>query len=88
MIRLKSKQEIEKLREGGLILGTILEALARLAEPGVNTEVLEKEALRRIKAANGQPSFKGYKIFNLLKRERLRNVKISLPAVVDIKSAA
>ena len=63
MIRLKSKQEIEKLREGGLILGTILEALARLAEPGVNTEVLEKEALRRIKAANGQPSFKGYKIF-------------------------
>ena len=35
-----------------MILGTILEALARLAEPGVNTEVLEKEALRRIKAAS------------------------------------
>jgi len=31
---------------------------------------------------------KGYKIFNLMKREKLRNVKISLPAIVEIKSAA
>lgn len=30
----------------------------------------------------------GYKIFNLMKREKLRNVKISLPAVVEINSVA
>ena len=31
---------------------------------------------------------KGYKIFNLMKREKLRNVKISLPATVEIRSAS
>jgi len=62
MIKLKTQKEIETLREGGLILGTILEALGHMAVPGANTADLEAEALRRIKEAHGQPSFKGYKI--------------------------
>jgi len=62
MIKLKTPQEIEILREGGLILGSILENLAHMVAPGVSTETLENKALKMIKDANGTPAFKGYKV--------------------------
>jgi len=61
MVKLKSKQEIEILREGGKILAEILAELEKMAEPGISTADLEKKAQKLIKKAGGQPSFKGYK---------------------------
>ncbi|MBL7058116.1 type I methionyl aminopeptidase [Patescibacteria group bacterium] len=61
MISIKTDKEIEVLREGGLILGGILNDVARKVKPGVTTLELETLACLLIKAANGRPSFKGYK---------------------------
>lgn len=61
MVRLKTKQEIDILREGGKILAGILAELEKMVEPGLSTEDLEKKAIKLIKEAGGQPSFKGYR---------------------------
>ncbi len=60
-MRLKTKEEIKILKEGGYILGAILEKLAEMTEPGISTEDLEKKAVALIKEAKGEPSFKNYK---------------------------
>lgn len=60
MIKLKTKEEITILREGGKKLAEILAALKAMVAPGANTAELEKKALALIKKAGGQPSFKGY----------------------------
>ena len=60
MIKLKTKEEIAILREGGKILAEILATLKAMAVPGANTAELEKKAIALIKKASGQPSFKGY----------------------------
>lgn len=62
MIKLKTSEEIKILREGGLILGSILETLASMVEPGISTEELENKALQMIKEVKGIPAFKGYKV--------------------------
>jgi len=62
MIKLKTKKEIEYLREGGIILGTILDTLSAMVEPGINTKVLEEKALAMIQEVGGSPAFKGYKV--------------------------
>ncbi len=56
-----SAEEIERLREGGLILSGILGELAALAKPGVTTVELDAHAERKMREAGGEPSFKGYK---------------------------
>jgi len=61
MTKLKTIEEIKILQEGGVILGGILKQLAKMVEPGVTTMVLEDKALSLIKAAGGEPSFKGYR---------------------------
>jgi len=61
MIKLKTKEEIKILQEGGYILGAILEKLGAMAEPGVTTADLEEKAVTLIKEAHGEPSFKGYR---------------------------
>ena len=61
MIKLKTKEEIAILREGGKILADILVAVAAAVAPGVSTLDLEEKAVKLIKKAGGQPSFKGYK---------------------------
>jgi len=60
MITIKKKEEIEKLREGGKILASILDKIAKEVKPGITTADLEKMACDLIKAAGGRPSFKGY----------------------------
>ncbi len=60
MIRLKSKQEIEIMREGGKRHAEILRELAKLCEPGTSTLILEEEALRMIKQGGDKPAFLGY----------------------------
>jgi methionyl aminopeptidase len=59
-IRLKSKEEIEIMREGGRRHAQILNALALMVKPGVSTLVLEEEALRMIKEMGDKPAFLGY----------------------------
>jgi methionyl aminopeptidase len=61
MIRLKTDEEIAALREGGKILSDILTELVDKVGPGVMTGDLDAYAEARMRAAGGEPSFKGYR---------------------------
>ncbi|TSC55482.1 MAG: methionyl aminopeptidase [Parcubacteria group bacterium Gr01-1014_18] len=61
MIRLKSKEEIDILREGGKILGGIVAHLAGKVAPGVSLFSLNEEALRLATLAKARPSFLGFR---------------------------
>lgn len=56
----KTKEEMRLIKEGGHILGEILQKLGAMVKPGLTTEDLEIEACRMIIAANGRPAFKHY----------------------------
>lgn len=58
---LKTKEDIAKLKEGGAILGAILEEVAAMVAPGVTTHELDALAQKRMQEAGGRPAFKGYK---------------------------
>lgn len=60
MIRLKSKDEIEILKEGGKRNAEILRALARLVSPGVSTMDLENEAVRLLAEGGDMSATLGY----------------------------
>lgn len=62
MLKLKTKQEIEILREGGKLLADILKRTAALVRPGVSTSELNNYAESEIAKINGRPAFKNYKI--------------------------
>ena len=60
-IALKSKEEIEILREGGKRHAAILHALSAMMKPGVSTLDLEDEAVRLIAEGEGdKPAHLGY----------------------------
>lgn len=61
MVRLKTEEEIEILREGGKRHREILSLLGKLVKPGVSTMILEEEALRLIKEGSDKAAFLGYK---------------------------
>ncbi len=58
-IVLKSKREIEKMREAGKIAGLALRKVAAAAQPGATTAHLDEIAEREIRAMGAIPSFKG-----------------------------
>jgi len=60
MITIKSKKEIEAMREGGRILAGIMEKIAKEIASGKNTKDLDKLAEELVFASGGTPSFKGY----------------------------
>ncbi|MFZ2048807.1 MAG: type I methionyl aminopeptidase [Minisyncoccia bacterium] len=60
MIKLKSKKEIETMREGGKLHSEILRELAKMVEPGMSTLILEEEALRLIKEKGAKAAHLGY----------------------------
>lgn len=60
---LKTKQEIETIREGGKILAEIMGKVKEKAVSGVTTQSLNVFAEKLIKEKKGVPSFKGYKGF-------------------------
>ena len=64
MVNIKTKEEIEILREGGKILSAILHEVAGKVKPGAGTEQLEKLACALMEKAGGRPSFKNYEISN------------------------
>ncbi len=59
-ITIKTKEEIEILKEGGKILAEVLRELAKLAKPGVSTGFLDKKAREMILARGGEPAFLNY----------------------------
>lgn len=60
MIIIKTKKEIEILREGGKILGKILDSVIKKVKPGVTTDELDTYAYELIKKAGGKPAFLNY----------------------------
>jgi methionyl aminopeptidase len=61
MNRVKTEEEIERLRTSGAILAEVLRRLVGVLEPGQSTEFLAKEAARELKSLGGKPTFLGYK---------------------------
>ncbi len=59
-ITIKTKEEIEILKEGGKILADVLRELAKFAKPEVNTGFLEKKARGLILARGAEPAFLNY----------------------------
>lgn len=60
MLTIKTKEDIELLRQGGQILGRILAALAEATQVGVTSLELENLARKLTAAAGAQPAFLGY----------------------------
>ncbi|MCX6781255.1 MAG: type I methionyl aminopeptidase [Candidatus Magasanikbacteria bacterium] len=58
----KSEEAIAKIREGGKLLGEILEKVSLIVKPGLSTKALDEFAEALIIAAGGRPAFLGYKI--------------------------
>jgi methionyl aminopeptidase len=61
MATIKSKKEIEIMREGGRILAETLQKVAEKTKPGVSASELDKLARELVFSSGGQPSFLGYK---------------------------
>ncbi len=60
MITIKSKKEIEVMREGGKILARIMKELEKRVKPGITTIELNRAAEALILKSGGKCSFKGY----------------------------
>ncbi len=63
MIALKTRSELEVMRENGETLATILAEVCRQAVPGKSTAFLDTIAEDLIRQAGGEPAFKGYRGF-------------------------
>lgn len=61
MSYIKKTDEMEKILEGGKLMGEILEKLAAMVAPGVSGVDLDMEAESLIRAVGGTPAFKGYR---------------------------
>lgn len=60
MIILKSPREIELMKEAGMLVYEVHQALAKAVAPGVTTGELDALAESLIRKAGGIPTFKGY----------------------------
>lgn len=63
MITLKSKREVEIMREASRIVAEILQALRPLCQPGMTTAGLDRVAEEMTRKLGAQPAFKGYRGF-------------------------
>ena len=61
-INIKSRSEVEIMRESGKILAAILQLLTSKIKPGVSGDELERIAEKEVKKYNVIPSFKNYVI--------------------------
>ncbi len=60
MITLKSERELERIRAASRVVAEVLELVRSLAQPGVTTAYLDKQAEKRIMECNAEPAFKGH----------------------------
>ncbi len=63
MIYIKTPEEIEKLRKGGVILARILNLVIKKVAPGISTAELNHYAEKLINEQGAEPSFKNYQGF-------------------------
>ena len=63
MITLKSKREVQIMRESSRIVAEILQALRPLCQPGTTTAELDRVAEEMTRKLGAQPAFKGYRGF-------------------------
>ncbi len=63
MIEIKSKKEIEIMKEGGKILAGIMEDLKKRVKPGITTKELDRVAETLVLKFGVKPVFKGYEDF-------------------------
>src|SRR4030043_389604 len=61
MITLKSKEEIQIMREGGRLLAEILEKLREYVQPGTSAKKLDELARELVFSSGARPSFLDYK---------------------------
>ena len=61
MTILKNIEDINKLKEGGKMLATILHKVSKIALPNVEATELDVLAEKMIREVGGRPSFKNYK---------------------------
>lgn len=59
-VEIKSLQEIEIMRQAGIIVATVLKEIGEMVEPGMTTDDLDIYAEKRIREMGATPSFKGY----------------------------
>ncbi|AHB88685.1 methionine aminopeptidase Map [Thermosynechococcus sp. NK55a] len=59
-IEIKSKREIEIMRQASRIVATVLKEISQMIEPGMTTADLDAYAEKRIREMGATPSFKGY----------------------------
>ena len=59
-IQVKTRAQLDLMREAGLVVARTLGVLAAAAEPGVTTADLDAIAEQQIASAGATPSFKGY----------------------------
>ena len=62
MIRIKTPQEIQKMKEGGIILSSTLTELLKSCVPGAHTLDIDNKARKLLKKAGAKPSFLNYQI--------------------------
>ncbi len=63
MIALKSKREIEMMREAGAILQEVFKGVQPIVKPGITTDEMDALSEKIIRQAGGEPAFKGYRGF-------------------------
>ncbi|NJK34489.1 MAG: type I methionyl aminopeptidase [Oscillatoriales cyanobacterium SM2_2_1] len=59
-IEIKSKREVDLMRESARIVATVLKEIAALMQPGMTTKDIDTYAEKRIREMGAVPSFKGY----------------------------
>jgi methionyl aminopeptidase len=64
MVRIKSKKEIELIRESCQIVTEVLKLIGANAKPGISTRDLDMLAEDYIRAMHAEPAFKGYRHAN------------------------
>lgn len=62
-IRIKSRKEIDKLKDAGRVAANALRVAARAAKPGVTLLELDKQAEHYIRKQGAVPNYKGYRGF-------------------------
>ncbi|MBI4418342.1 MAG: type I methionyl aminopeptidase [Ignavibacteriales bacterium] len=60
MIQVKTKREIDHIRESSHIVAEVLDLVGRMVKPGVTTGELNEAAEEHIRSRGGTPAFKGY----------------------------
>lgn len=63
MIKIKTKEEIEIMKEGGKILAQIMEELKKKVQVGITTKELDRVGETLVFKYKAQPAFRGYEGF-------------------------